>query len=141
MQDPLDSALHASAKTVTPLSRSEEKKWVAAWTDIYCQPVFRSLGRIDALPSRWETFLLGARSLEGPAALDAFSEQLPAELVVFKLSGRGGAFLIHAQDVFVSPGGLDVFLFPPSLQWTVVFTHEELHGPYYSEADWCVDPP
>lgn len=138
MDDPLESALRSFSARVERLSHADEKAWVAAWTEIYCQPALRRFGRIPG--SRWEAFLWGTRSVEGLHAAEAYRKRLPDELVVLRTSERGGAFLLEAPTIFQPPEGMDVLVFPVSLEWTMAFTHEPLHGPYYSEASWCVDP-
>jgi hypothetical protein len=137
MDDALESALRSFTASVVRLSRGDERTWLAAWTEIYCQPVFRRTGRNRSF--RWETFLHGARSIEGVHAIEAYLEKLPDELVVLRTSERGGAFRLEASTLFRPPTLMDVLIFSTSLEWTMAFTHEELYGPYYSEARWCVD--
>lgn len=138
MADSLEEALRSSTVTSVRLSRANEKTWIAKWTEIYCEPVFRKIGRTPS--SRWEAFLLGSPSIEGMHAIEAYRDKVPAELVVLRTSERGGAFLLEAATTFQPPAAMDVLVFPVSLEWTMAFTHEPLYGPYYSEASLCIDP-
>lgn len=31
----------------------------------------------------------------------------------------------------------DLYVFPETLEWTMVYTHEEEFGPYFTEREWC----
>jgi hypothetical protein len=139
MNAELLAALQAASSDVVALPRSEEKDWFERWTQLYCQPLLRKYGRLDALGAlRWHTFCHGTKCLEGAAALQKYTEIEPETLIVLVQTRAGGAFQLAKPRPIEPPGNLDFLLFPPSLEWTVAFTHEDL-GPFYSEAEWCVD--
>jgi hypothetical protein len=139
MDADLLAALQAASSDVIALPRSQEKDWFERWTQLYCQPVLRKYGRLDALGAlRWHVFLSEAKCIAGAAALGKYAELTPETLIVLVQTRAGGAFQLGNPRPIEPPGNLDLLVFPPSLEWTLAFDHEDM-GPFYSEAEWCID--
>lgn len=132
----LRETLERGSLLVEGLSRNEAAEWLDAWTEIY--------GQRGVYDHRWLVFERACPALRRDKALRAYHALVPETAIVLnhrannrKVSVEG--FRVEAPRPF-DASGWDLLVFPPSLEWTVAFTHEQGFGPYYSEACWFEDP-
>lgn len=114
-----------------------------AWRRVYARPLKRSHGVWHRGAYDWHIFSFeDTYALEGDDARRAYAAERCAELVFLPNDKHDRG----CRVVTVRPPELglqsDVYVFPPDLSWTVVFTHEDgWMGPYFSRASWVDAPP
>ena len=121
--------------TAVPLQGSEFRFLSRQWLEQFCPNVRRQTGKWVFHGFRWHAYSFGHESaVSGTEAFDRYTSQ-PLE----------GFLLYHeSQDLMfdcdctkwpdIRPWAADVYIFPRSLQWTFITTHEMTLGlgPYFA---------
>jgi hypothetical protein len=124
-----------------PLATAERDAILQAWLETYCANVHAKTGAWIHRGIRWHAYSYGFETaLAGAAARDAYLAVRERDVLVYFEEDPAGS----GPDVFVCDGlatpplleGSDIYIFPRSLAWTMVFTHEQDSGlgPYFTPA-------
>lgn len=127
----------AAGASVTPISRKEGWALLQAWREIYGEPLRAATGKWGR--HAWHTFSHGLfRSLRAKHAMAEYHAQDAAGLLVLLEDDHSIAIrCTSCSPVDFSPLYLNLYIAPPSFEWTMVFTHEHPdYGPYFSRAAW-----
>jgi hypothetical protein len=140
---PLEFAEHNGA-AASVLDLHERRRLIQAWRETFAAAVKLRTGKSVHLGFEWHAFSYEfSRSKHGPRGLALYLAEFAPEVYVVPEDEDGDAFLCRtASPLDFSDCRTDVLVFPPELNWTAAFTHEQPElGPYFSRAEWCrVDP-
>lgn len=134
--------IHGAGASATEIPRKEGWALLQAWREVYCAPHHEATGQWvigGAGGYSWHTFSYEHfPCLEGRRALDAYAAQATSELLVLPERSNSTEALRYVSTSPIDFSGLllDVFVAPANFEWTMVFTHEEEFGPYFSRAEW-----
>jgi hypothetical protein len=122
------------------LDRREAGRLFNTWCERFMQPVKLRTGKWRYRGLHWHAFsshLCPAES--GRCAFEHYSAANSGPLIVIPEFWReypAVECLGNDENPDLTPTGLDLYVFPRSLAWTMVFTHEQPgHGPYFSRAE------
>lgn len=134
--------LREAGASADEIPRKEAWALLQAWREIYCAPVHAATGRWVAgggAQCSWHTFSYEYfPCLKGRKAIAEYGAQPGGDFLVLT-EGPLDVALSCVGSTFPDFTGLvaDVYVTPPSLEWTMVFTHEgEAFGPYFARAAW-----
>jgi hypothetical protein len=116
-----------------PLPPAERDAIMTSWVQRFCPNVFRRTGSWIHLGIRWHAYSYGFEvALEGDAAMAAYTARAARELLVYIEGELFDCFGLPSPDL--GDWGQDLYVFPASLAWTMVFTHEQDTGlgPYFA---------
>ncbi len=126
---------------VEALPRAEAAHWFASWCESFCDAVRLRTGTFRHGGYHWHAFSFGiVRALDGQKALDEYSrQQTPSVVAIPESWSNGPGFRVIGSPLpdltFLQD---DVYVFPESLEWSMVFTHEQpTFGPYFTRREWC----
>lgn len=127
--------------SVEELKRSECAYYFSRWTSVYCRQVKLEKGTPCFRGFHWHAFSYELDPcISGEAAMEQYRLEKKSRLLIIPEEWNKGSGLriegINVPDL----SGLrrDLYVFPESVSWTMVFTHEQPHfGPYYSRRKWC----
>jgi hypothetical protein len=126
---------------IEALPRAEATRWFASWCEAFCGAVQLRTGTYRHRGYHWHAFSSGlVRALDRQKALDEYARQDSESVFAipekwssapgFRVTGSPLPDLSFLQD--------DVYVFPESLEWSMVFTHEQpTCGPYFTWREWC----
>ena len=141
MSDILETARAAEA-AVEELPRKEAWDLLQAWREVYCAPVHAATGKWvigGAGGCTWHAFSHDyAPCLTGRQALARYAGQPAGTFLVLTERSNDAALRCEGPALpDFSDLRQDVYVAPPTFDWTMVFTHEgEALGPYFSRAEW-----
>lgn len=128
-----------------PLTAEQTQTWQQRWREAFSRPVKAATGRWTHAGFDWHAFSYEySPSVTGDEARNAYRATSERSLVVVpNLDDGGVGCVITFQEQPNLEGRVhDLYLFPESLSWTMVFTHEDgWCGPYFSRKDWVDNPP
>lgn len=132
----LHDHLTTAGFTVTPLRRSEFQQWFAAWCEAFLAEVRRRTGAYRYRNFHWHAYSFDFVAAEdGDAALAAYTSQPDREVLVIPENwSRSGCGVRCRGDTLPTFAGHrdDLYVFPPSLAWSMAFTHEQPWlGPFF----------
>lgn len=134
--------LDACGGTCKPIAVAELKVLLQAWREVYAAGLFAETGRWKLGPYEWHVFSFEhARALNGDRALREYGERKPEAVVVYPEAVRLPACRLQGERLPGFGGHfVDLYVFPESLDWTMVFTHEASMGlgPYFSRREWVL---
>ncbi len=119
----------------------------AAARNAWCN-TFRAPGALRRTSSYnsgflWHTFSFElTRAETGRAALRAYDKERDESVFVIpgdEFGPRPSAVFVKVSCPLRFEPHLDYTVFPEDLAWTMSFTHEDGHGPYFTRAEWCRD--
>ncbi|MFO0568940.1 MAG: DUF4275 family protein [Polyangiaceae bacterium] len=127
---------------VTQLTVDETIALRDSWRRVYARPLKRTHGVWHRGKYDWHIFSQrDTYALEREEARAAYHAQLCNELLVIPNDKHRAGYRVVTHEPVV-PDEEDVYIFPPDLAWTMVFTHEDgWLGPYFSKATWVDGPP
>jgi hypothetical protein len=136
-------ALDKAGQRGVELTLEQTESLRDAWRRIYARPLKRSLGVWHRGRYDWHVFSYGdTHALDRADALNAYHAEKCTELFVLPNDKHELACRITTKRPPALEGAADVYVFPPDLSWTMVFTHEDgWLGPYFSRAAWVDAPP
>lgn len=134
--------LEERGASVEPLSKKEVKELWQRWCEIYCQPVKARTGSYCYKGIFWHTYSWNFfPSKSGQKALTCYqSEPLCPVLIIPEPWPRYPEVRCSApQHLDLSDLLLDLYVFPETLDWTLVFTHEQPSiGPFFAKREWHI---
>jgi hypothetical protein len=134
------SLLNASGGEVEVLSEADAKKLSLRWLDAYSKPVKQKTGSWVFNGFLWHAFSFEfSPARQGAEALCLYALERKRELIVLQEPDHvpAAAWLRELPAPDLSALGLDLYVFPESLRWTMAFTHEQPEiGPFYSRSEW-----
>jgi hypothetical protein len=91
----------------------------------------------------WHVFSFGDTfALALDSAREAYLAQPRSELVIIPNDKKYTGLRTAMIPVPSLDGEADIYISPPSLAWTMAYTHEDgWCGPYFSRAEWVDHPP
>jgi hypothetical protein len=126
--------------TVSVLDLRTRQRLVQAWHETFARSVKTQTGRWVHLGYEWHAFSYEfTRSKNGMRGLALYLVEAASEVYVVPEDEGEDAFVCHAPTPLdFSDCQTDILVFPPGLDWTVAFTHEQPDlGPYFSRSEWC----
>jgi hypothetical protein len=132
----LERLLKPERSGASRLTEAETERFRAAWRERFAAKLDRALSAEIRGGFDWHTFSYGVfPHLSGDKARNAYRMRAGSmELVLLPHRGEGPGFRVSGPQDF-SRADVDVYIFPESLAWTTVFTHEDdWLGPYFAEA-------
>ncbi len=130
----LISQLQSLAPQVEELTRLEATDWFGRWCAAFLEPVKLQTGKYRYRQLHWHAFSFGlVHSIQGKSALSAYESSCVEPIIVIPESWQDtcGARLLGARLPDFSSLLDDLYIFPESLDWTLVLTHESHCGPYF----------
>jgi hypothetical protein len=125
------------------LSLQETAAFRDSWRRVYARPLKRAHGVWHRGKYDWHVFSFDdtfALSLND--ARSAYLVQPQTELVVIPNDKKGTGVKTAVTKPPDLDGHADIYISPPNLSWTMVYTHEDgWFGPYFSRAEWVDHPP
>lgn len=137
--DVLRDALMCEACVVHPLSEAHARRAWSRWTVAFCERVRRSTGHYRHGDHHWRAFSQRlVRCMLGNEALLEYLEQPGQPVLVMPESwAHGFGYEVSGPELpDLSRSGLDVYVFPDSLTWTMAFPHDG-QGPYFCRREWA----
>jgi hypothetical protein len=138
----LEDELRAQLKC-RDLSLEETAAFRDAWRRVYARPLKRAHGVWHRGKYDWHVFSFGdtfALALDN--AREAYLAQPRSELVIIPNGKKYTGLRTAMIPVPSLDGEADIYISPPSLAWTMAYTHEDgWCGPYFSRAEWVDHPP
>ena len=123
------------------LSRKERGAALQAWRAVYAAAYYAATGKWRKGPFDWHVFSFGyTRAVHGPRAVAVYEAQPVVPFLVVPEDGRWPAFRCDGAGwPDFGPPGLDVYVWPADLSWTMAFTHEAGIdiGPYFCWREWA----
>jgi hypothetical protein len=136
---PLEFAQQEGA-AVTVLGVQERRRVMQNWREVFASAVKSQTGTWVHLGFEWHAFSYEfAQSKGGPRGLALYLAEAAPEVYVVPEDADDKAFICRTPTPLdFSVCRTDILVFPPDLDWTVAFTHEQPElGPYFSRAEWC----
>jgi hypothetical protein len=136
---PIEFAQEKGA-SVSLLDSDTRQRLMQAWRETFAHSVKSQTGKWVHLGYEWHAFSYDfSRSKRGARGLALYLAQVVPEVYVVPESDTECAFVCRARAFLdFSDCQTDILVFPPELDWTVAFTHEQPElGPYFSRAEWC----
>lgn len=122
------------------LNSGQRTRHLRAWRRVYAARLHEQTGKWKHREFDWHVFSFEfARALNGDDAMAAYEAEQPVAALVIPESERLEAVRLEARSLpNFRAFREDVIVFPESLEWTMVFTHEESLGlgPYFSRREW-----
>jgi hypothetical protein len=140
----LPAQLRDMGFSVEALDRHEAmRRWIR-WCESFCAIVKAREGRYTRRGLHWHAFAEGlVKSISGHAARRQYL-QLESEAFFVMPEDWSMGFGVRASGASLPDLTFltnDFYVFPESLEWTMVFTHEDGYGPYFTRREWCSVPP
>jgi hypothetical protein len=129
----------SAGATVEQFDEVERWRLMQAWRGLFARAVWDRYGKWVHRGYHWHAFSSGlVPAKHGARALQLYlAERVTTLLVLPEDEGGSGLSCRVVAPVDFSPLRLDLLVAPPSLEWTIVFTHEQPElGPYYSRSEW-----
>lgn len=127
------------------LTATQTQSWQQRWRETFARPLKKATGQWTHRGFDWHVFSYEyVFSLTGDEARNAYRATRERSLVVVpNLDDSGVGCVIRFEEPPNLEGRVDdLYLFPESLEWTMVFTHEDgWCGPYFSRKAWVANPP
>ena len=136
-----DLIAHLTSLGLTPehLTRREASRLFDAWCEAFMQPAKLRTGKWRHRGFHWHAFSSGMCPAEsGRRAFELYRAEEACPLVVIPESwGEAACVKAFGRTPDLTPTGLDLYLFPESLDWTMAFTHEQPWlGSYFTRREW-----
>jgi hypothetical protein len=136
LDDALDSA--GGRREIIPIRRRREL--LQEWRHVYAAGLHAATGKWTWLGFDWHVFSYNhARALAQAKAWFAYATvSPPARYFVCPHDEALPAFeIVEASLPDFRNSGLDIYVWPEGLTWTMAFTHEDgWLGPYFSRREW-----
>ena len=127
--------LHMTGRS-TALSRTDAKRHFQRWCETFLDSVRQSTGSFRYRGMHWHAFSFGlVNAREKKVAFDLYNREEPVPLIIIPEQwekGRLGWRFVGGKNPDLTDAKLDLYVFPESAHWTMVFTHEQPGtGPFF----------
>lgn len=136
---PLDLARRA-ATSVTEIAKTDAARLRRAWDQAFGGAVLQRTGKPVFAGHRWHAFSWKFTRAETSACATAlYAAELAGKLLVFLDDDDREAFEFGGcAPIDFGPCGVDLYVVPSTLEWTMVFTHEQPQiGPFFCRRTWA----
>jgi hypothetical protein len=139
-----DDALDAAGGKSELIPIRKRHQFLQEWRHVYAVGLHSATGKWTYLGFDWHVFSYNhARALAREKALFAYRAlSAPPRLIICPHDERLPAIeIVGASMPDFYNSGLDIYVWPPDLAWTMAFTHEDgWLGPYFSQREWIKAP-
>ncbi len=123
------------------LDRKLRFELLQEWRQVFAARLHAATGKWKRTGyPEWDVFTFPRfRAITGEKAAVAYASlDVPPSFIVCPEDEYTGTFRIIGGTLpNLRPTGLDVYVWPDDLAWTMAFTHEDgLFGPYFSRREW-----
>jgi len=136
----LKTLLEETGTELKPLNQQEQWKLKQKWRENYSQGVKERTGKWIHNGFDWHAFSYGfATASSGEKAFAEYRAVCAKDFFVVPedFSGQIGYRCYGISLPDLSSLGDDLYVFPPSMEWTMAFTHEGPDiGPYFARKEW-----
>lgn len=109
----------------SPLSKREVISISAEWVKVFFAETKSKTGKYQSTRFKWESYWSGDEPcLNGDEALTNYFENESESFYIIDESGRNGVECSPQNWPSFMGAGLDLYIFPKSLEWSMAFTHE-----------------
>jgi len=129
------NALDAAGCAPVPLSHRETWSWQQRWRTVFAKELHAATGKWVFNDFDWHVFSFGHHeSKMANAAWAEYRRLEPCSFLVLSAENRRTfGFTCNGKPPDRLKAGIDILVTPTSLEWTMVFTHEEpVCGPYFA---------
>ncbi len=128
---------------VEEVHRRDCAEYFKRWTKTFCRNVKREKGTYRYRGLHWHAFSYFLEPhIEREAAIEHYAQEKESSLLVIpeEWKGRSGLRIHGIPSPDLTEFRHDLYVFPESMDWTMVFTHEVGYcGPYFTRREWCED--
>ncbi len=136
----VEAALAAAASVFEPLPSKQVWAWQTAWRQKFCRGLFEQTGHWTRGPFEWHVFSFGHHPCRsGAAALRAYRGLPPCEYLLLSAWSRRSFGYLCQGPLPALDLQLDLIVAPLTTAWTMAFTHEAAHGPFFA-VEGAADP-
>jgi hypothetical protein len=131
----IQNALIAASCAPVPLTDREVWSWQQRWRAVFAKELHNATGKWTFNGFDWHVFSFGHHeSKTGDAAWADYRRLASCTFLVLSAEDRRTfGFSCNGKPPDRLKAGIDILVTPTSLEWTMVFTHEEpMHGPYFA---------
>jgi hypothetical protein len=110
--------------------------WQQGWRTVFAKELHAATGKWVLLDIDWHVFSYEHhKSKTGDAAWNEYRRMEPCSFVVLSAESRQTfGFACEGKPPDRLKARIDIIVAPTSLEWTMVFTHEEpMYGPYFAK--------
>jgi hypothetical protein len=135
-QDKIHNVLTSAGCDPMPLADKEVWAWQQRWRCVFAKELHIATGKWVFNGFDWHVFSFGHHeSRTSDAAWSEYRRLEPCSFLVLSAEDRNTfGFSCTGKPPDRLKAGIDILVTPTSLEWTMVFTHEEpMHGPYFAE--------
>src|SRR5688572_20107447 len=129
-------ALNQLDGQVSPLARDERFRLQQRWRELFAPGVKARTGKWQHNGTDWHAFSFGfCYALSGAKASDAYTREATASVLIIPGDNHLPAVRYRGESLPEFAGlRVDVYVWAESGEWSMVFTHEDDFGPYYTRA-------
>jgi hypothetical protein len=135
-----DEALDAMGGNCDPIPRRRRHEFMQEWRQVYPARLHAVTGKWTWHGFEWHVFSYEhARAIHGVKAWFTYASlSAPPLFIICPQDERYSAFEVRDGSLpDFRNSGLDLYVWPDDLEWTMAFTHEEdWHGPFFSRRAW-----
>lgn len=126
--------LVAGGCALVELTTPEVWTWQQQWREVFARELHAATGKWVLRQYDWHVFSFGHhRHVAGNRARDTYRAIAPCSFLVLGADGRYTfGFRCDGKPPEWSVSGIDIVVAPPSMEWTMAFTHEGQCGPYFA---------
>ena len=137
-QSDLEDFLNQRKIACSNLDKKEIYRLRQEWRSVFSICLHQQTGKWRIGDIDWHTFSYKhAVHVGGAKAQDSYkSISGMSEIVIIDENAGIGFRCTVGELPDLTEIGRDLYVFPISLDWTMVFTHEQDFGPYFSRKEW-----
>jgi hypothetical protein len=125
----LEGLLLSEGATAETMTREAADAWLNRWCDVFAPEVHRSTGFRVHRGIRWHAFSHDFSPHDsGDEALRLYRARPATDLVIVDEHARTGLCFTAPDPIDFTSCRPDLYVFPRTELWTMVFTHEQASG-------------
>lgn len=130
----LERLLQSEGATTEALTRQAANAWLNRWCDVFAPEVRKSTGFRVHNRIRWHAFSYDFSPHDsGEDALRQYRARPATDLIIVDEHAGTGLYFTAPHPIDFTSCRSDLYVFPKTELWTMVFTHEQSWGlgPYF----------
>ena len=138
VDDFIDRVQHCQV-TVAEISRQEKQQLQLQWRAVFAFTLNVQRARRTSSSRDWHIFSTKQAVCREHAMAQTLYQRIKSAdfFIIPEAEELPGLRCTAAALPDLSALALDLYVFPPDLAWTMVFTHEPAwHGPYFAQREW-----